>query len=76
MRFNVRKKRDRKKCLFDVTLGGGGAKSMLGIVSKVFSQVENSQLCNFPSSNFPKVRLGLPRAPHAAMGERGRGSER
>ena len=69
-------KREIEKNAYLTSLLGGGAKSMLGIVSKVFSQVENSQLCNFPSSNFPKVRLGLPRAPHAAMGERGRGSER
>ena len=69
-------KREIEKNAYLTSLLGGGAKSMLGIVSKVFSQVENSQLCNFPSSNFPKGRLGLPRAPHAAMGERGRGSER
>ena len=38
----------------------------LGTFPKAFSQVATSQMCNFPSGNFPKVRPS--EVPQAAMG--------
>ena len=42
---------------------------VLGIFQKAFSQVTISQLSNFPSSNFPKVRLDLLRRHRLQWGQ-------
>ena len=43
---------------------------MTGILPKAFSQVATSQICNFPSGNSLKARLGPLRCLRARGGER------
>ena len=49
---------------------------MFGTFPKAFSQVATSQGCNFPSGNFPKVRLGVAGCNAARMGYGSSGAAR
>ena len=59
-KFQVQRKKDRSRwrVVGKKVLGAFQDIFSSGSSSREFSQVATSQMCNFPSGNFPKVRLG------------------